>query len=71
MLVADLTDVTQGIDEMLSRHVLPFPIERSLQTLCIPRHDAVSEQGERAGGAISSSVRRPRFAGNGCVQICR
>jgi hypothetical protein len=49
VLVSDRTDVAQGIDEMPRRHVLPFPIQRSLQTLRIPGYDAVREEGQGAG----------------------
>jgi hypothetical protein len=64
VLVSDRTDVAQGIDEMSRRHMLPFPIQGSLQTLRIPGHDAVRQEGLGAG-----SGDEPRFAGNGCVQI--
>jgi hypothetical protein len=51
--VSDGTDVAQGMDEVPRRHVLPFPIQRSLQTLRIPGHDAVREKGQGAGVDIS------------------
>ena len=49
MLVSDGTDVAQSVDEMSRRHMLPFPIQRSLQTLRIPGHDAVRQEGQGAG----------------------
>jgi hypothetical protein len=49
VLVSDGTDVAQGMDEVPRRHVLPFPIQRSLQTLRVPGHDAVREKGQGAG----------------------